>query len=131
MHARRAIIEAIKSAIGGSSPSHPVYEQEETALEAPCYQLAFGQEEIIYENSTRGALQRRLPFFVTVRASTPTLRDGMCEALEIALLSSVPSGAKTIELLSVELEMPEEGGRRIYPANHAFELLYHTPRLGS
>lgn len=119
MHPRRAIIEALRTALeGASSPALPVYEADETAQALPCWQVHVVAERR-GDLSTRAEYERLLELRVTARAPTPTERDAMSEALEASLLGVSALGALEVVWESVDLTLPaESAGERTYPATY-------------
>jgi hypothetical protein len=128
MHPRRAIVEDLLARLAAGSPPAPVYEQEQTATEAVCFQVALESEDPNYDESTRGKLQRMLVFSVTARGTSPTERDALCEFLETAMLGAPLAESNDTTLTRVELGVPVEGGQRTYPATYTFAAMYFTTR---
>ena len=110
------------------SPAVPVYRPEETALGAPCYQVAELREDTVFEESTRAQLQQRLAVRVTARGSSEEERDELSAALKTSVLDVGLSGAIEAISTSVEFDTPTEGGTRTYSATYTIQALYYTDR---
>jgi hypothetical protein len=120
-HPRRAIIDAIRTALEAAATPTPlvVYEADQSSELAPCWQIHVRSERR-GENTTRAQYERLLEFQVCAIGTTPTERDDMSEALEAALLGVGALGAFEVEWGVVNLSVPEEQvGERIYPATYS------------
>lgn len=129
MHPRRAILDAIRAALAGAtSPAYPVVEEDETASAAPCWQLAVG-DETVGAMSTRADYEVQLELKVTARGSTPTERDSLSEALQIALLGAGSAGTLELEWRRTALARPrEQVADRTYPATYELLATYFMGR---
>lgn len=127
MHPRRAIIESLIAQLGASSPALQVYEQDETAGPAPCFQIALGTEER-GESTTQDRYERLLNLQVTAIGTTTTQRDSMSEDLEAALDGIGSGGALEVVWQQTEIGRPPEGGERVYPATYSFVARFFTDR---
>lgn len=117
-HPRREIIEALRAALEAVPGGYAVYEGDETAAQAPCWQIHVRSERR-GEGTTRGQYERLLVFNVCAIGTTPTERDDMSETLEAALLGAQLAGALEVEWEAVDLSLPEEQvEERIYPATY-------------
>lgn len=129
MHPRRAILDAARDALAGTSPAYTVYEENQTALTAPSFQISEVQDQL-GDNSTRGRRERVLTFMVTARGTSPAERDDLSQLLEDALLGPGPGPALESELVETDLSLAEEiGGKRTYPATYGFRAVYFTTRV--
>ena len=130
MHPRRAILEAVKAALAGAtSPAHLVYEEDETAPPgAACWQLAVG-DEAVGPATTQADYHVELELQVTARATTPTERDSMSEALHAALLGVGVAGTLELEWRRCKLARPrEQVADRTYPATYELIATYFMSR---
>ena len=129
MHPRRAILDAIRTALAAStSPALPVYEEDETAQVVPCWLIAVGLERR-GERTSKRSYHRQNSVSVTALGTSRTERDALSEALELALLGASVPGVLEIEWLEVELETPrDEAGERVYPASYRLMVDHFSPR---
>jgi hypothetical protein len=126
MHARRQILNAIRSALESrSSLGAPVFEEEATA-EGRCFQYAASADSPRAGHEDRDA--RVLVARVSARGLTPEDRDNLSEALEQALLGAPPLGAFDIHLAHVELHCDSGGRTRHYDSHYTLQVTYRVAR---
>lgn len=129
MHPRAAILAAIRTALtGATSPAFRVFEFEQAAASAPCWQVADIAEELDESQTSKGRYSRFLSVAVAAYGTTRAQRDTMSEALEAALFGRGTVGGFELEWESVALTPPSESGERIYPAIYNLRVQYFTQR---
>jgi len=130
MHARGQILDAILAALeGATSPATPVFEEDETANDAPSFQYAVtGEVPVERELTKRAGRSRSLALRVSAWGTTLDEREDLAEALELVLLDGALGTAFDVVLVSVDLKRNGEGGQRIYSATYSLDVRYNTPR---
>ncbi len=128
-HPRAAILAAVRSALAGAtSPSLPVFEFEQAAANAPCWEVADLVEELDEAQTTKTRYSRYITLAVAAIAKTRAQRDTMSEALESVLLGRGTVGGFEMEFESVALTPPEGAGERLHPAVYTLRVQYFTTR---
>lgn len=130
MHARKAILDALATALQGTSPAYPVYQEDETATQQPCFQIDAGAETPRGDDTTKDAYGRVMLVRVTCRGSTLAERETLAELLELALLDEdAPSGPFEVQPdASVEFQRLGDGAQKSYTATYTIALQYFTQR---